>query len=306
MRISVPDFVSSSVFPLIVAQELGIFREEGEEVEILHTYGLGAAEALRDGSADFTVGPAHVPLIMFPNWIGVKLLATVSRGTPWMLVMRSTLGAGRGDLNAVKGRRIAAGRGPDLVLKHMLREAAIDIEKDGVEIGAAAGTTEARVSFGVASAKSLAEGSVDGIWANVLGCEIAVQLGTGSLVVDPRRGDGPPGAGNYSFCALSTVESKIETEPERIAAVIRALVRAESLIRHQPARAAEVARKLFPPLEAEAMGRILARDGEFYRPSISMEAIERMNLFASAIGLLSSPLQYEQVVATQFRSLWSE
>jgi len=147
---------------------------------------------------------------------------------------------------------------------------------------------------------------VDGLWANVLGCELAIQLGGASVVVDTRRGDGPPSAGNYSFAALATTESNIETEPERIEAVIRGVVRAQSVIRQDPARATEVARKLFPAVEAELMGQILARDAEFYRPAISMEAIKEMNRFATAVGLLSSPVPYEQVVATQFRSLWSE
>jgi len=78
------------------------------------------------------------------------------------------------------------------------------------------------------------------------------------------------------------------------------------VLRQDPLRATEVARKLFPAVEAELMGQILTRDAKFYRPSISMEAIWEMNRFAKAVGLLSSPVPYEQVVATQFRGLWSE
>jgi hypothetical protein len=63
---------------------------------------------------------------------------------------------------------------------------------------------------------------------------------------------------------------------------------------------------LFPAVEAELMGQILARDAEFYQPSITMEAITELNRFVQAVGLLSSPVAYDQVVATQFRSLWSE
>jgi ABC-type nitrate/sulfonate/bicarbonate transport system substrate-binding protein len=306
MRIAVPDFVSSTLFPLIAAKEFGFFKDEGLDIEIVHTYALQAAEALRDGTVDFSAGPAHAPLIIFPKWSGVKLIATLSQGTPWLLVMRSGLGARRGDLDAVKGRRIAAAPGPDLVFKHLLREAAIDIEKDRVEIGAPPGTTEAGVSFGVASGRALAEGRVDGIWANVLGGEVAVHLGGGSVVIDPRRGDGPPGAGRYSFAAIATSESKIETEPERVEAVIRAVVKTQSVLRQDPLRATEVGKKLFPPVEAEVIGRLLARDAEFYEPSISEEAITELNRFAQAVGLLSSPVPYGQVVATQFRSLWSE
>ncbi len=303
MRIAVPDFVSSTMFALIAAKELGIFKEEGEDVEIVLTRSVKAEEALRNGAADFSAGTAHAPLVVFPGWSGVKLVATISRGTPWMLVMRAGL-AKRGEIEAVKGRRIAVDHGPKLVFKHLLQEAGIDIERDRVEI--VPPPTGPGISFGVAAGRALAEGELDGVWANVLGCELAVHLGGASVVVDTRRGDGPPGAGNYSFAALATTESNIETEPERIEAVIRGVVRAQSVLRQDPLRAAEVARKLFPAAEAEVMGQILVRDAEFYRPSISVETIAAMNRFTEAVGLLSSAVPYEQVVAVQFRGLWSE
>jgi ABC-type nitrate/sulfonate/bicarbonate transport system substrate-binding protein len=303
MRIAVPDFVSSTFIPLIAAKELGIFKEEGQDVELVAIRALGDVEALRDGAVDFSSGTAHVPLMIFPEWRGVKLVATVSQGTPWMLVMKAGL-AQRGEIEAVKGRRIAADRGPDLVFKYLLREAGIDIERDPVEIGPLPETSQSGVSFGVAAGRALADGKVDGLWANVLGCELAIHLGGGSVVVDTRRGDGPPGAGHYSFAALATTESNIATKRECIEAVIRAVVRAQSMLRQDPLRATAVTKKLFPPVEAELLGQILARDAQFYQPSIATEAIEAMNRLAQAVGLLSSPVPYEQVVATQFRSLW--
>jgi len=137
-------------------------------------------------------------------------------------------------------------------------------------------------------------------------CEVAVHLGAGSVIVDTRIGDGSPGARNYSFIAVATTESNIETESERIEAVIRAVVRAQSILRRDPLRATELAAKLFPALEAGQMNKIVARDAEFYQASIPTEAIKEINRFATAVGLLSSPVPYEQVVATQFRILWSE
>jgi len=304
MRIAIPDFVSSTFFPLIVAKELGIFEQEGQDVELVSIPAPAHMESLRDGAIEFAAATAHSPMMIFPDSRGVKLVATLSQGTPWMLVMKAGL-AKRGQIEAVKGRRIAADWGPQLVFKYLLREAGIDIERDRVDI-ALPPTANPDLSFGVAAARALAEGRVAGMWANVLGCEVAVHLEAGSVVVDTRRGDGPPGAGNYSFAALATTESYIEAEPERIKAVIRAVVRAQSVIRQDPLRAKEIARKLFPAVEAELMGQILMRDAEFYRPAISMEAIKEMNRFDTAVGLLSSPVPYDQIVATQFRSLWSK
>src|SRR5262245_36701240 len=179
MRIAVPDFVSSSFFPLLVAKELGLFNEEGQDVEIVLSNALAAVKSLRDGTVDFSAGLAHAPMMFFPEWRGVKLVAAVSQGTPWMLVMKAGL-AKRGEITAVKGRRIAASGGPDRVFKYLLSEAGIYMERDRVEVGQLREADQPGISFGVAAAKALAEGKVDGIWANVLGCEVALHPGAGS------------------------------------------------------------------------------------------------------------------------------
>jgi hypothetical protein len=46
MRIAVPDFVSSSFFPLLVAKELGLVNEERQDIEIVNIAALGDVEAL--------------------------------------------------------------------------------------------------------------------------------------------------------------------------------------------------------------------------------------------------------------------
>jgi sulfonate transport system substrate-binding protein len=304
MRIAVPDFVSSTHIALIAARELGLFTDEGQEVDIVHIPLMQGLESLRDGAVDFCSGAAHAPLMIFPDWRGVKLVAALMQGTHWMLVMRSGL-AKRGEIDAVKGRRIAADRGPDLILKYLLRQSGVDTQRDRVEVGPLP-ADDPNMSFGVGAARALGDEKVDGLWANALGCELAIQLGAGSVIVDTRRGDGPIGAGNYSFAALATTESNIERNPDRIEAVIRAIVRAQSIIRSEPQRAAEVVRTLFPTTEAELIAQILARDADFYRSSIPASAIDGMNRFATAVGLLSFPVPYDQVVATQFQHLWSK
>jgi NitT/TauT family transport system substrate-binding protein len=50
---------------------------------------------------------------------------------------------------------------------------------------------------------------------------------------------------------------------------------------------------------------LIARDAPFYDASISTEAVEGLNKFALASGLTPEPVAYEQLVATQFRNLWT-
>ena len=55
-------------------------------------------------------------------------------------------------------------------------------------------SNNAGVSFGLNGARALADGKVDGLWANVLGCEVATHLADAEVIIDTRRGDGAPGA----------------------------------------------------------------------------------------------------------------
>ena len=56
----------------------------------------------------------------------------------------------------------------------------------------------------------------------------------------------------------------------------------------------------------ELIAALIERDAEFYDPSISEESVRLASKFAQELGLLSGPVAYESIVATQFAGLWSE
>jgi NitT/TauT family transport system substrate-binding protein len=304
MKIATPDLVTNSYFPALAAEELGLYRDERLDAHVELLPSLDAVNALRDGAVDFVAGGAHTMLLAFPGWKGAKLVVTLSQGTPWLLVLRADIPARRGDVAAVKGLRIGAAPGPDRAFLQLLREVGVDPARDGVRIAPVPGGTEPGASFGVVAAAALERGDVDGFWANALGSETAVRRGVGKIVMDVRRGDGPAGAGQYTFAALSTTDALIAREPERVAAAVRAIVRAQQALRKDPARAAEVGRRRFPPAAAEIIAPVVERDLPFYDPSISEGAVAAMNGFARSLGLLSTPVAYDDVVAARFRSLW--
>jgi len=305
IKIATPDLVTNSYFPALAAEELGLFREEGLDAHVELLPSLDAVNALRDGQVDFVAGGAHTTLLAFPGWKGAKVVVALSQGTPWLLVLRTDLNARRGDLSAVKGRRIGAAPGPDRAFLQLLSAVGLDPARDAIAIAPVPGATDPGASFGVLAAEALARGLVDGFWANALGSETAVRRGLGQIVVDVRRGDGPPGAGQYTFAGLSTTDTLIAREPERVAAAVRAIVRAQRMLKKDPTRATEVGRRRFPPAAAEIIAVVVERDLPFYDPVISRAAVAAMNGFAQAIGLLPDPAPYEQVVATRFRDLWS-
>ena len=128
MKLAVPDMISNSYFPAEAAVELGFFKAEGLDVSLELIFPVDKAyAALRDGAVDFVGGSAHSALAAFPEFHGVKLICAQAQGMYWFLVMHADLKAGRGDVSAVKGRRIGAAPWVDKGLRALLTEAGIDI-----------------------------------------------------------------------------------------------------------------------------------------------------------------------------------
>jgi ABC-type nitrate/sulfonate/bicarbonate transport system substrate-binding protein len=302
MKIAIPDLISNSYFPVIAAVELGCFREEGLDVDLELVVPVeNALAALNDGSLEFLGCSSHLVVGGFPEWRGAKLLCAQSQGMYWFLVMRSDLKAARGDLGALKGRRIGAAYWVGMALKQLLRERGIDPERDGVEIAPIPGAHGAGMSFGVIAAQALADGRVDGFWANGMGAELAVRRGVGTVVLDARR---DPGVPNYTMASVVASDRLIETKPEVAASAVRAIVKAQAALKQNVELATDIGRRLFPETEAGVIADLIRRDLPHYDAAISREAVERMIDFSIAANVLKRRPAYEEVVATQFAPLW--
>ena len=304
MRIAAVDLVSNTCFPALAADVLGFYKAEGLDARIDLVAALGATKALREGSADAMIaGSVHDVLTEFPRWEGVKLVVALSQGTPWLLVVRADLPARRGDIKALRGLRVTAAAGPDLVFKQLLIAAKIDPDRD-LQIIQLPGANSRDVSFGVFAARALEAGQVDGFWANAMGSETAVSRGIGKILVDVRRGDDPAQVRRFTFAGLAISERFIEQDSDSVAAAVRAIVKAQNALRTDPKLAAEVGRRKFPPEAAALIAAIVERDAPFYDPVIYEEAVVALNRFAHSIGHLPGPVPYEQVVAVRYRDLW--
>src|SRR5207249_3723193 len=128
---------------------------------------------------DFVGGAAHAVLYAFKDWQGAKLVCALAQRMYWFLVVRADLKAQKGDLSVLRNRRIGAAPGPVDGLKQMLKRAGIT----DVQIGPVPGAVGDKASFGLMAAKALAEGRIDGFWANGMGAEVAVREGVGTVVL---------------------------------------------------------------------------------------------------------------------------
>jgi ABC-type nitrate/sulfonate/bicarbonate transport system substrate-binding protein len=305
MKLAVPDLISNSYFPAVAAAALGFFENEGLDVSLELIFPVDEAyRAMRDGRVDLVAGSAHSALAAFPEWQGAKLLCAQAQGMYWFLVMRADLGVARGDIGAVRGRRIGAAPWVEMGLRRLLIEAGIDSARDGVTIAPVPGATGTTVNFGLTAAKALEDGKIDGFWANGMGTEVALRRGVGTVVLDVRRGDGPKPCFNYTMASVAATDRLIDSAPEVAAAAVRAIVKTQAALRADPERAAEVGRKLFPPAEAELIAELIRRDLPYYDAAISPEFVAGMNQFARDLGILHGEAPYDRVVATRFAPLW--
>jgi NitT/TauT family transport system substrate-binding protein len=306
-RLMVADLDSPSYFVAVAAAELGFFKQEGIDVVLERIYGAhDGAERLRDGTLHFYGGPAYAATSVFPAWKGVKLLCALAQYSYWFLAVRADLDAKRGDLGALKGLRISSSMAaPVLGLKHLLAESGVDLERDNVQIVPAPPSRQGRW-MGRAGVDAITEGLADAYWGNGMRVALGEKLGVAKLHLDIRRGDGPPGARWYNFAALTTTERLLDEQPHIGAAAVRAIVKAQKALKSDPSLAAAIGESLFPREEASLIAPLIERDAPFYDATISPEAIEGLNRFASAVGLISEAVPYDRLVATQFRQLWND
>ena len=308
MKIAIPDLISNSYFPAVAAVDLGFFKEEGLDMELELIFPVDKTlEVLRDGGIDFVGGSAHSVPFAFPEWKGGKLIGALGQNTYWFLVLRKDLNAKKGDINAIKGLKIGAAPLVELGLKRLLVESGIDAERDGVTIGPVPGAfLGENKNFGVAAAKALGAGMIDGFWANGMGAEVAVRSGAGTVVIDARRGDGPPKALHYTMAALITSDAVIKRDPDAVAAAVRALVKTHKALKADVKLATEVGRKRFPDTEANIIADLIERDLPFYSAEITPAFTAGMVEFQKNMGLLKTDVAYEDIVATQYAPLWAQ
>ncbi len=302
-KLFVADLGSPSYFVATAAACLGFFKEEGLEIDRIE--GAVRGEALNDGTVDLFGGSAYWPLLSFPNLEGVRLLCALSQYTYWFMGIRADLDVRRGDIDALKGLRISSSQAsPGKGLRHMLKEAGIDLERGEVEIVDVPSAVEGQTWRGNDGLNALQQGIAEAFWGNGLRLEIAVRSGLAKPHLDLRRGDGPPGARFYTFPALAASEEFIEKHPDLAAGAVRAIVKTQKALKADPTLATKVGNEMFPKQEAEIIAELIERDAPFYEAEISQEAVAGLNKFCLASGLLAKPLAYDRWVATQYRDLW--
>ena len=305
MRLAIPDLISNSYFPALAAAELGCFEHEGIDVSAELIFPADRAyAALRDGEIDFVGGAAHGALAAFPEWRGVRLLGALAQGMYWFLVMRADLGIARGDLAALRGRRIGAAPWVEMGLRRLLAAAGLDPAREQIEIAPVPGATGSTVNFGLTAAEALA-GRQD---RRVLG----QRHGDRDRGDDRHRQHRPrcsPRRRTAGVLRLHDAGAGDDRAPDRTLAGNRRGSGARAGRGAECPETGRVARHRSRPqtlsaARGRADRRIVRRDLPFYDAAISEASVAAINAFARDVGVLAGDVPYDQIVATQFSHLW--
>jgi NitT/TauT family transport system substrate-binding protein len=299
----VSDLDSPSYFVASAAVDLGFFKQEGVEINLVH--GESGPQDMRNGRVHFAAGSAYSPTGAFPAWNGLKLLCALSQYSYWFLAVRADLDVKKGDLNALKGLRISASHGfPTIGLRHLIQEAGLDLERDNIKLLPAPKAAKEHDYRGRRGVDAIRQDGADGFWGNGMRVAVGEKLGVSKVHLDLRRGDGPAGARFYNFPMLATTEQLIREHPDVAAAAVRAIVKTQKTLRADPSLATQVGNHLFPAEEAALIAPLIERDAPFYDATITGEAVAGVVKLGMQQKLLAAPVPYEQLVATQFGGLW--
>jgi len=303
MRLTVADAISPSYFVAIAAVQLGFFHREGFDMEFVFSP-PNPSQALKDGDIDFFGGSPYTGLRAFPGWRDGVLLCALSHYTYWFLAIRSDIKCEHGDVSAVKGLRLSASADPGLTMKRLLEEAGIDLQKDNVRIVPSPRRTSPNWAWDGVDA--IEQGVSDGYWGNGLRADLGVKRGIAKILLDVRRGDGPPAARHWTFPALVTTKRLIRERPDIAAGAVRAIVKTQRALRTHPQLAVKAAQRLFPSEETSLIAYEVARDAPFYDATITEDMVTHISRFAQEIGALKGQITYDEIVATQFAGHWKE
>jgi ABC-type nitrate/sulfonate/bicarbonate transport system substrate-binding protein len=187
-------------------------------------------------------------------------------------------------------------------MKRLLEEAGIDFLRDNVRIVASPRRTSQNWAWDGVDA--IEQGVADGYWGNGLRADLGVKRGIAKIVLDVRRGDGPPAARHWTFPALVTTQRLLEEHPDIAAGAVRAIVKTQQALRAEPQLAAKAAQRLFPAEEASLIAFEVTRDLPFYDATVTEEMVAHASRFAREMGVLEGEVRYGELVATQFAPLW--
>jgi len=292
-----PSFI---FLPLYAADQLGYFKAEGLTVQFVDFEGgAEVTTAMVGGSIDMGGTYIERPMILAEKGFGAKNLLAILNRNPIFLVVKKNLAVT--DVKGLKGTKLGmtrAGSATDLALRALLKDAGLEPDRDVALIAVGSSTS---------AAAALRAGQIDGFMGGEPGGAIVVhQLKLGRYFIEPMRDQGPAFLRHMTFPTLQTSDRYIQSNPQIVERVVRAVVKTQKRLRDDPDAAVSVAQRMFPALDVELLRNIIAVYRKAYFPAITEEALRTVNEYQKQAGVVRSDFAYDKMVAVQYKTLWGQ
>jgi NitT/TauT family transport system substrate-binding protein len=289
-----------SFLALYAAEQLGYFKAEGLTAQFADFEGgAEVTTAMVGGSIDMGGTYIERPMILAEKGFGAKNLLAILNRNPIFLVVKKNLAVT--DVKGLKGTKLGmtrAGSATDLALRALLKDAGLEPDRDVALIAVGSSTS---------AAAALRAGQIDGFMGGEPGGAIVVhQLKLGRYFIEPMRDQGPAFLRHMTFPTLQTSDRYIQSNPQIVERVVRAVVKTQKRLRDDPDAAVSVAQRMFPALDVELLRNIIAVYRKAYFPAITEEALRTVNEYQKQAGVVRSDFAYDKMVAVQYKTLWGQ
>jgi NitT/TauT family transport system substrate-binding protein len=212
IRVSVTNY-NMSYLAAGVAAERGFFKEEGLDVEIVRMNANVAMSSLISGDVDYTMIFASV-IRAAMRGIPLKVIAVLIDSPPYAFIARPEIAA----MKALKGKTVGIGvygSSNDIIARMMLERSGIDPDRE-----------TKLVAFGSDGARfaALKEGLVE---AAIIAPPADAQARKLGLSILARAND----LFKFPHIGLGTTNKKLKENPQEVARVIRAFIKANRFVR---------------------------------------------------------------------------
>jgi ABC-type nitrate/sulfonate/bicarbonate transport system substrate-binding protein len=305
LRMTIP-VNSLTFYPVFVAQDTGLFKQQGVEFEIVITQGDGPdVDALLAGSVEFTATPPHRLLVAYEQ--GRKLLGIVNlmnkvaincfmnkKSAERVGITPQTPLAEK--IKKLKGLTIGATRAGAFTFQlatHYVKRGGYTPQTDVQIIGAGAGPSmlaaveQARVDIGCISSPTP---------------ELAIHRGTAISWVNNTIGEDSEFS-DFLMEVLYVRPDYAEKNPDLVRRVSRALVEAIQFIVHAPdMEHLPILRNRFSGVPDEVLLQSLKNTRAAMEPTgrISQRSVEAHIEFLKQAGLLQKDIPWNAVVTNEY------
>jgi NitT/TauT family transport system substrate-binding protein len=235
-----------------VAHGKGFFREEGIDFELeILPGGPQALAAVISGNADVYLGIPATAMKARLKGQDIKVYATLVSEVFSNIVIQGDVAARLGITSQTPAKeRLAALRGlslgvntigaaPEQVLRYSMRSVGLDPDRDAT-IGPAGDRAALLGAF--------QQKRIDGLVFSSPVSDIAIEKFGGVMLMNYAKGDDPSLQG-FTMLGLISKSDWLASHPRQAVAMVRAVARAETLMKDHPDEAREAARQYFKAMD---------------------------------------------------------